>query len=80
MSRRNARTALGETESAELDIDSWLGPLVPDLAGWNMAGWEVQSVSQSGTVGRTADGRTFVAFVNLNGENSYRVTIRAKKK
>ncbi len=44
------------------------------------AGYEVSAVSQSGTVGRTQDGRTFVAFVNLNGENSYRVTIRAAKK
>ena len=44
------------------------------------AGWEVSSVSQSGTIGRTSDGRMFVAFVNLNGENSYRVTIRAAKK
>lgn len=44
------------------------------------AGWEVSGVSQSGTIGRTQDGKTFVAFVNLNGENSYRVTIRAKKK
>lgn len=43
------------------------------------AGYEVSAVSQSGTVGRTQDGRVFVAFVNLNNENSYRVTIRARK-
>jgi hypothetical protein len=43
------------------------------------AGYEVSAMSQSGTIGRTRDGKTFVAFVNLNGENSYRVTIRARK-
>lgn len=43
------------------------------------AGWEVASVSQSGTVG-VYQGRAFVAFVNLNAENSYRVTITARKK
>lgn len=42
-------------------------------------GYEVSAVSQSGTIGRTQDGRVFVALVNLNGENSYRVTIRARK-
>lgn len=43
------------------------------------AGWEVAAVSQSGTIGRTADGRAFVALINLNGENSYTVTVRARK-
>lgn len=45
------------------------------------AGYEVSAVSQSATIGRTRDTvpRVFVQFVNLNGENSYRVTIRAKK-
>jgi hypothetical protein len=43
------------------------------------AGYEVSAVSQSGTIGKTRDGRMYVAFVNLNGENSYRVTIRARK-
>jgi hypothetical protein len=43
------------------------------------AAWEVTSVSQSGTVG-VYMGRVFVAFVNLNAENSYRVAITAKKK
>lgn len=43
------------------------------------AGYEVSAVSQSGTIGRTQDGKVFVALVNLNGENSYRVTIRARK-
>jgi hypothetical protein len=43
------------------------------------AGWEVSAVSQSGTIG-TYEGRTFVAFINLNGENNYRVTIRARKR
>ena len=43
------------------------------------AGWEVSAISQSGTIG-TYEGRTFVAFINLNGENNYRVTIRARKR
>jgi hypothetical protein len=43
------------------------------------AGWEVAAISQSGTIG-TYEGRTFVAFINLNGENNYRVTIRARKR
>ena len=43
------------------------------------AGWEVTSVSQSGTVG-IYQGRVFVALVNLNAENSYRVVITAKKR
>lgn len=42
-------------------------------------GWDVSGVSQSGTIGRTREGRVFVAFVNLNAENRYRVTIRARK-
>jgi hypothetical protein len=42
------------------------------------AGYEVESVSQSGTIGQR-DGRQFVALINLNAENSYRVTIRAHK-
>ena len=43
------------------------------------AGWEVASVSQSGTIG-SYQGRAFVALVNLNAENSYRVVITARKK
>jgi len=43
------------------------------------AGWEVSAVSQSGTIG-TYQGRAFVALINLNAENSYRVTIRARKR
>lgn len=43
------------------------------------AGYEVSAVSQSATLGRTRDGKAFVALVNLNGENSYTVTIRARK-
>lgn len=43
------------------------------------AGWSVSGVSQSGTVGRTREGRMFVAFVNLNAENHYKVTIRARR-
>ena len=42
-------------------------------------GWELASSSQSGTIG-TYRGRTFIAFINLNSENSYRVTIRARNK
>ncbi len=41
------------------------------------AGWEVSSVSQSGTIGKTPQGRAFVALINLNAENTYRVQIRA---
>jgi hypothetical protein len=43
------------------------------------AGYEVAAVSQSGTIGKTAQGRAFVALINLNAENSYAVTIRARK-
>jgi len=42
------------------------------------AGWEVAGVSQSGTIG-AYQGRAFVALINLNAENSYRVTIHARK-
>jgi hypothetical protein len=42
------------------------------------AGWEVTSVSQSATLG-LYEGRVFVAFINLNGENSYRVRITAAR-
>jgi hypothetical protein len=42
------------------------------------AGWEVAGVSQSGTIG-TYQGRAFVALINLNAENNYRVTIHARK-
>ena len=42
------------------------------------AGWEPSGVSQSGTIG-TYQGRMFIALINLNGENSYKVTIHARK-
>jgi hypothetical protein len=42
------------------------------------AGWEVAAVSQSGTLG-TYQGRAFVALINLNAENNYRVAIRARR-
>jgi hypothetical protein len=42
------------------------------------AGWEVAGVSQAGTVGIN-QGRAFVALINLNAENSYTVTIRARR-
>jgi hypothetical protein len=41
-------------------------------------GWDLTGSNQSGTIG-TYRGRTFVAFLNLNSENNYRVTIRAVK-
>jgi hypothetical protein len=42
-------------------------------------GWDVSGVSQSGTIG-TYQGRAFVALINLNAENNYTVTIRARKR
>ncbi|GMV22366.1 MAG: hypothetical protein AMXMBFR57_23150 [Acidimicrobiia bacterium] len=42
-------------------------------------GWEIAGVSQSGTIGRTREGRMFVALVNLNAENDYRVEVRARR-
>jgi hypothetical protein len=44
------------------------------------AGWDVSGVSQSGTIGTTREGRQFVALINLNAENAYKVTIRARKR
>lgn len=43
------------------------------------AGWEVSSVSQSGTIGKTPQGRAFVALINLNAENTYRIAIKARR-
>jgi len=43
------------------------------------AGWEVSAVSESGIIGQS-QGRAFVAFVNLNAANNYKVTIHARKK
>lgn len=43
------------------------------------AGYEVSGSSQAGTIGTTNQGRVFIALINLNGENSYNVTIRARK-
>ena len=42
------------------------------------SGWEVSSVSQSATIG-TYRNRRFVAFINLNAENNYRITVRARR-
>jgi hypothetical protein len=42
-------------------------------------GWEVASLFQSGTIGMYR-GRTFIAFVNINAENAYQVTIRATRR
>lgn len=43
------------------------------------AGWDVAAVSQSGTIGMY-QGRAFVALINLNSDNQYRVVIRARKR
>jgi hypothetical protein len=43
------------------------------------AGWDVTAVSQSGTIGTSRE-RAFVSLINLNGENTYRVTVRARKR
>ncbi len=43
-------------------------------------GWEVSGVSESGTIGtERASGRAFVSLINLNADNNYRVTIRARR-
>jgi hypothetical protein len=43
-------------------------------------GWEVSGVSESGTIGTDrASGRAFVALINLNADNNYKVTIRARR-
>jgi len=42
-------------------------------------GWDVSGVSQSGTIGTDRNGRAFVSLINLNAENNYKVTIRAKR-
>jgi hypothetical protein len=42
------------------------------------AGWEVSGCSQSGTIG-SYQGRAFIALINLNAENNYRVIIHARK-
>jgi hypothetical protein len=41
-------------------------------------GYEVSAMSQPGTIGQY-NGRTFVALINLNAENRYTVSIRARK-
>jgi hypothetical protein len=43
------------------------------------SGWDLSALSQSGTIG-TYEGRTFVSLINLNGENNYRLTLRARKR
>lgn len=42
------------------------------------AGWDVSAVSQSATIG-TYQGRAFVALINLNAENSYKVAVHARR-
>jgi hypothetical protein len=44
------------------------------------SGWEVTGVSEAATIGTDRGGRAFVALINLNAANSYRVTIRGAKK
>jgi hypothetical protein len=44
------------------------------------AGWDVASVSQAATIGTDRNGRVFVALINLNAENSYRVVVRAARR
>jgi hypothetical protein len=41
------------------------------------AGWEVAAYRRSSTLGRTAQGRAFVALINLNAENNYKVRFAA---
>jgi len=43
------------------------------------AGWDVSGVSQSGTIGMS-QGRAFVALINLNSENTYKVRVTARRK
>ena len=38
-------TALEDGQSANIDIDSFLGAVKPDLESWDMAGWEVHSIT-----------------------------------
>ena len=42
------------------------------------AGWELSAVLAVGH-DRHVSGRAFVAFINLNSENEYKVTVRARK-
>jgi len=42
-------------------------------------GWDVSGISQSGIIGTDRNGRVFIALVNLNAENNYTVTVRARK-
>ena len=42
-------------------------------------GWDVSTVTQSATIG-TYQGRTFVALINLNSENQYKVIVRARQR
>ncbi|HEV3141103.1 MAG TPA: hypothetical protein VGY57_11330, partial [Vicinamibacterales bacterium] len=41
--------------------------------------WQVSACSQAGTIGINQN-RQFVSLINLNAENNYRVTIRAKRR
>src|SRR5450759_812843 len=43
-------------------------------------GWDVSGVSESATIGtERTSGRAFVSLINLNADNNYKVTIRARK-
>lgn len=38
-------TALEPGQSADFDIDVFLGPVMPDLEAWDMSGWDVHSIT-----------------------------------
>ena len=38
-------TALEEGQSADFDIDTFLGPVMPDLEAWDMSSWDVHSIT-----------------------------------
>ena len=38
-------TALEKGQSADIDLDALLGSVRPDLESWDMAGWDVQSIT-----------------------------------
>ena len=75
--RHAARTAATSVANGELVFERTLHGLRNTVL--LPAGWDVVAVSQSGTIG-TYQGRAFVALINLNGENNYRVAIRARRR
>jgi len=85
---------VGDTQSAHLRLTGTVTDPAYTVEGGNLVfartlkglrntvllpeGWEVSEVSQSATIGR-AEGRVFVALINLNAENHYHVRIRARR-